>query len=136
MAELQLSQGISDALDGYVFGLRAEIVSRAENIAQQSGQESIGLLHVAQAIDNLLPHSQPLIARRRFFDVIHPITIISALLAIAFAGFGVFATSTAASGGLEGIDGAPYLDIAKIFAGAIVGSATATASSSVVRRRG
>jgi hypothetical protein len=71
-----------------------------------------------------------------FFSYVSPLTIISSLLAILFAVLGLWASG--AVGDLDPdkiklLDGKAYMDIAKIFAGAIVGSATASAASAIKR---
>ncbi len=74
-------------------------------------------------------------ARRGFFDYILPVALLSAILACAFAALGLWAV-LGQQNVKEGLGSQGFLDIAKIFAGAIVGSATVVVASGVRRCRG
>jgi hypothetical protein len=67
----------------------------------------------------------------RFAGAVSPITLISSFLTIVFAGFGLWALLSPRG---ASINGQAYLDIAKIFAGAIVGSASVAAVSTTRTR--
>lgn len=119
-------------LNPYVEDVRDKIVQRAQELAKEEfGKESRQppkMRHLAQASLDIAPgpvfpkNDEPT-WRDRIGSSITGITIVSGVLAIIFGGLGLF--------GPENNQG--FLDIAKIFAGATVGSAGETA---VTRYRG
>jgi hypothetical protein len=131
--------------------LHAQIVRRAFALADEvtgmEGLEStsatvsrslVAPTHVLKALAELAPGYQVVSVLSpppkfwdRFASSVSPITLISAVLTIVFAAFGLWALVAAGRGSVGGqkVDGSAYLDIAKIFAGAIVGSASVTATT-------
>jgi hypothetical protein len=137
-----LSGGFDQVLTEHLAQIRAAIIARAEELAEEErGEDSpmkpaIRPIHYLKAIDELAPGREfdPAALKQsglwhRFLDSVSPITLIASLLTIVFAAFGLWAVSSDP----KGINGAAYLDIAKIFAGAIVGSASVAASSTIRR---
>lgn len=129
-------------VDEHLQGVRKRILQAAKKSAKNDstdGEETLWAPHIAKAIaeyapgkpfkgeiKDVKPQKKPL-----FSWNVSPVTGISASLAIVFAGFGLWATL----GTQNKIGGESYLDIAKIFAGAIVGSTTATAVAANKQRR-
>lgn len=110
----------------------------------QDKDQPIGIVYVAQALNDYAPgHIVPkqITDTRQgkwevFFSYVSPLTIISSLLAILFAVLGLWASGAVGDlppDKIKLLDGKAYMDIAKIFAGAIVGSATASAASAIKR---
>jgi hypothetical protein len=69
----------------------------------------------------------------RFASAVSPITLISSFLTVVFAAFGLLVLRYGTTG-KDSLNGAACLDIAKIFAGVIVGSASVAAVSSTRAR--
>jgi hypothetical protein len=146
-ANSPVSSALTQALNDHLAVIRATILSRADELARDAVGEdsadpttSIAIVHLSRAIEEYAPGRPvvPLAKKeegigRRLLDGISPITVISAALTVVFAGFGLFALSSKAPTGL-GSGGNAYLDIAKIFAGAIVGSSSAAITSSLRRQ--
>ncbi len=125
-------ESLQRTLDEHLLRLRGKILQRAEGLASDE-QEEPGVSHLAKAIAEFAPgRAGSVELRNGFFSYFSPLAVLSSMLAIAFAGLGLWATL----GNPEvkaNLGGQGFLDIAKIFAGAIVGSATATVASSLKR---
>ena len=138
-----LSEALESALTAHLNSVRTAIKQRAQELAQgerlddrAASEAAVEIGHLARAINEYAPGRAvtsvaPAGVWQRFLDSVSPVTIISAVLTIIFAAFGLWAIlgPEAAKGG--GVQGAAYLDIAKIFAGAIVGSASVAVASAV-----
>ena len=126
------------ALQNHLIIVREKILTRADIIASEA-KEDINIIHMADAINEYAPGKQisqlselPLKKGwlEGFFGYVPPVACLSAILAFAFAALGLWALlgSSAVESAL-GKQSSGFLDIAKIFAGAIVGSATAAVAS-------
>ena len=125
-----LSEGLDKALKEHMAALSETIIKRAYELAESRAPD---LADVAKAIAELHASPPPTAVARRvgLLDIVSPITLVSAVLAIVFAAFGLWALS---SPNAKELGGGAYLDIAKIFAGAIVGS-TGAAATTALRRQ-
>lgn len=131
-----LGASLEQSLDAHLQRVRDKIVQRSADLAAQA-REPVGVSHLARALEQFAPGrevpdgimNEP---REGPFARFPPLAILSSLLAIAFAGLGLWATLGSAEV-KQGLGGQGFLDIAKIFAGAIVGSATATVTSTLTR---
>lgn len=129
--EALLSERCSAWLDEYLEGIRAEIIKDASDTAKPSKGETIPPATVSESATKIargrpcpeLPIVPQPTKWERWGALLTNITLVSTILAIAFGLFGFTNPDPTA--------GAGYLDIAKIFAGAIVGSAGATAATSL-----
>jgi hypothetical protein len=131
---------VEQVIDAHLRMLRSKILVRAVELSTQDSAgvvpdgAAVGIAHVAQAIAEYAPGTpvnripDPGV---RFWDVVSPVTVISTGLCVVFAAFGLWAVL----GERTAIHGQSYLDIAKIFAGAIVGSTGAVVSSALARSR-
>lgn len=145
-----LSAPLLSALDDHLSKVRLQIIDRAHDLAQQA-QNSIGspgggdvqatLSDLTLATDEVTRgRSVESLSRwTRFFQLFPPFTCVCTLLCIAFAGLGLWAIRPGSGGG-SGTAAkytSGFLDIAKIFAGAIVGStASGVVSAARTRRSG
>lgn len=113
--------------------VRRKIVSRSEELALSDGEDN-GITYLAAAINEYAPgtklHCTTTVASKKkgFFDYFTPTTLLSAVLAFIFGSLGLWAFLSGEE--LEG-QGAGFLDIAKICAGAVVGSASVMMASGV-----
>jgi hypothetical protein len=140
---------LSDALEGslseYLESTRVRIVERATEIASMpptpTAEDASGpaivkveIIHLAKAIEEVTPGFGGSLVSSRvgFFDRISggltSFTGVSAILAILFSILGLCALLVPAAKDLKGQSQA-FLDVAKIFAGAVVGSAGVTVVS-------
>jgi len=125
-----LSKPLSDEFDRYLQIMKEDITKEACRIASKDNAQGISFLHLANAVKEYVPkHGFGETAYRRprspwLLSVFSPPTLISMILAVVFGAFGLWAILGSQS---DKISGEGYLDIAKIFAGAIVGASTATA---------
>jgi hypothetical protein len=118
-----LGEGGRVFLEEYVTDLRKEIVGRAQKIAEErEGKNARARAKdVAQACDEIAPdYPREQKWRHTILSSITGITLISAALAIIFGALGLW--------GGTGNQQA-WLDIAQIFAGAVVGSTGAAVAS-------
>lgn len=115
-----------DYLGDYFKGLSAVIYSQALQIADGHGRDEIQTRDIAQACAEIAPGG-PFPEQQTFWERIGSsitgVTIISAILAIIFGIIGAVGLVT----DTNAIQ--PFLDIAQIFAGAVVGSTGAIAAS-------
>ena len=127
--EGELSPGAKAWLDDHLLYIKRKIIEEARKVAKESrGEDTIQPLDVAEAAKLYAPGRQISAQKeisfwRRLTDSITGITLISAILAIVFGFLGYFTPTQ------EG-----WLDIAKIFAGAVVGSAGAAITSNMQGR--
>lgn len=134
-----LSCNLKETLEEHLESIKKKIADRALDIASSKtpGESAksvekpkVSISDLAQAIDEMT-HAYPVQKEQKmqFFDLFPPFTCICAILCLAFAVLGllpllitdeklVIKATTQTSG---------FLDIAKIFAGAIVGSTTSIA---------
>lgn len=134
----RFSQATINALEEHLNRIRDKILVRADELAKKEGAAiTPGFIHLAQAIHEYAPgkmcanESTPSWSRSLgLFSQPYSVTTISAILAFVFAVFGLLAINFSPE-----IGGGNYLDIAKIFAGAVVGS-TSVAATSAFRDRG
>lgn len=137
MSKMPEESPLQKSLDDHLRRVREKIVQKAEDLASDDEQEEVGISHLAKAIEQYapsheIPRSELVEARDGFLAHFPPLAVLSSMLAIAFAALGLWATLGSAEVKAN-LGGQGFLDIAKIFAGAIVGSATATISSSLKR---
>ena len=136
----------SDALDKQISQIRDQIEEQAIQIAQKESDPStrevqVSLSHLTEAIDIVTAASAPSTTRLdRFFAYVPPFTLICFLLCVAFAWLGLSPLAKATSVDPKVAEklvltSSGFLDIAKIFAGAIVGSATTATAARIAKRR-
>jgi len=141
-----LSPSLAASLDERLLQLKDQIAERAGEIANATvGPNAtplnpVDLSSLSMALDEATKGRQNLSeeGKPRFFELFPPFTCVCAVLCLAFATLGllpliaadpaVAAKATASASG--------FLDIAKIFAGAIVGSTTSIALASSKAKRG
>ena len=145
----KFSENVLGSIQEHISVLTERIKHRAIELSMDDGQnkeQKVGITYVTAAITEYAPgYSVPprmKAIRLRwwevFFTYVSPLTIISAMLAILFAVLGLWASGAVGEltdAKVKLLDGKAYLDIAKIFAGAIVGSATASAASAISQRK-
>lgn len=122
-----LSQGSSEWLSEHLHRVNERIVERAAKLAERDNRTNIEPRDVAEAVKTFapgveVPDKTSVSFVTRILSWSPSITTVSAVLAIVFAGIGVFALRT-------GKDATSLFDIAKLLAGAIVGAAGATAKN-------
>jgi len=124
VANADVSSGAVEWLSDHMRLLEAQIVQEAYTIAQADNRKLVAPMDIAKAAERFTPTQSGMpregTLRSRLSQSISGITLIAAVLAVIF---GVLA----AYGGKELAAGA--WDIAKIFAGAIVGSTGAAAAA-------
>jgi hypothetical protein len=134
-----LSEALHNALNEYLESLRQRIVERAAEIADlpqvstaddSQDQSRIEIDHLAKAIEEVAPgpsgsKNSSIGLSGRLSHALSSFTGVSAILAILFAVLGLCALLVPRASELKGQSQA-FLDVAKIFAGAVVGSAGAT----------
>ena len=121
-----LNEELESSLSNHLDVVKNKIRDSAINLASKSDSTSVSILHLADAIKMYAPgcvvdsanSNQPSVLKS-----ISPMTWVSAFMAIVFGLIGVVAIKHGAE---SGINGKEFIEIAKIFAGAIVGSASAT----------
>ena len=143
---------LDEAISDHLARLRRTIVHRAEELALQDVRRSswsdapgtddaleISPIQCLRAIEEIAPGTlDPSSATAKvnfweaFLESVSPVTLICAILTIAFASFGLIIIHKEGKGD---INPTAYLDIAKIFAGAIVGSASAAMVHTAKRSR-
>lgn len=122
-----MTQGSADWLGEHLDVVRRKIVDHAAGIAKQDNRQMIEPTDIAEAVKTFAPGlelpDRTYISRwARIFSWTPSVTTVSAVLAVVFAGIGVYALS-------KQKDASSLFDIAKLLAGAIVGAAGATAKS-------
>jgi hypothetical protein len=137
-----LPQGLKTSLEEMLSDFRRRISERACEIADQHSVSAaptaaggaevesvrVSLRDLSQAVDELVQGQllgPGLLAR--FFDLFPPFTCICTVLCIAFAALGLIAMINGTAGKIGPSTASGFLDIAKIFAGAIVGSTASIA---------
>jgi hypothetical protein len=145
-----LSTSLTGSLDEQIQKLRGQIIERAYARAQsrapmqptaESSAETVAidvsLQDVSAAFDEAVGQSYPqtdaTVRTFSFFDIFSPFTCICFLLCIAFGGLGLSALKTADPKLATQASG--FLDVAKIFAGALVGSTSSTALAAIKSRK-
>lgn len=135
-----LSAAMRNELDLYLHSLRTAIIRRARELTDEKnrGQLSseIGLRELVAAMDTMNSQPSSEIEKEKriwpgFFTIFSPLTIVSVFLTFVFGAFGVYAIRS----NLAVTNADSFLDIAKIFAGAIVGSSTSNVLSVYTKRR-
>jgi hypothetical protein len=124
MPDIVLAPGVESWLKEHLSRIEAKIRQEAEGIAKAADRAgTIEPLDIAEAAKRyapggVIPESRSAPTYQPFWsrvaESISGITLISALLAITFGALGLLGPTPSAQG---------WLDIAKIFAGAVVGSA-------------
>jgi hypothetical protein len=142
-----LSPPLISALDEHLSRIRQRIAERAIDLAAETqspeGNEiQVSLDDLTRAVSESVGSSAAgtrSAQSTRFFELFPPFTCICAALCVAFAILGLLALG----GNLRATPGADlakvssgFLDIAKIFAGAIVGSTAASIVNVTRNRRG
>ncbi|HEX7177009.1 MAG TPA: hypothetical protein VF240_17255 [Pyrinomonadaceae bacterium] len=129
-----MEEGVNQWLRAHLATIEQRIRKQAETLAKAEGRDDIEPKDIAQAAQLYAPGElftapprERLTLKEKVLSSISGITLISALLAIAFGIIGY----AAAAKGSEITSGA--WDIAKIFAGAVVGSTGAAVSTAVKR---
>jgi len=140
------SPHLQGSLDEKIASLKDQIAERARGLAleraktQAAGKKQQGsavdVSDLSQAIDEALCNGAAPAREATFFDLFSPFTCLCFLLCVTFGGLGLFARAgTGASGG----GAAPtqgFLDIAKIFAGALAGSTVSAPLKSLKSKGG
>jgi hypothetical protein len=123
MSEVQLSDGAKAFLDGHLAKVRERIIEEAAKQSDSSIQplalEPMALADAAKSFapGDLVPVSSGRTSIwQRLFDPISGMTLVCALLAVVFGVLGLWAQKNAKA------DAQSWLDVAKVFAGAVVGS--------------
>lgn len=120
-----LSSGGRNWLSEHLNSLELKIKDEARNIATNEGRETIEPKDISRAALKYAPGIQypdVLSFREKILSSISGVTIVSAILVVVFGIMGVWRNDP------------NYLDIVKIFAGAIVGS-TGTGVVTAIRRK-
>ena len=118
---IEETEGIKIVLDEYLSITRKELIARATEYTSEG--ENLDVTHIARAIES---HARNEFQEKRTLkDYFPPVALLSALLAFVFAALGLWAILGAEGENAVKLGSQGFLDIAKIFAGAIVGSATA-----------
>jgi len=136
---LPLSEGAKEVLREYSSTIERTLCSHAAFISQEAWEQSAGLVHdrpprqitaqhVAQAIVQFELWKPRRTLLERLLDFASSVMGISVILAITFGVLGFLATS-----GRLGLpnEAGSFLDLAKLFAGAVVGSTGAAAVRSI-----
>lgn len=142
-----LSASLASSLDEHLSEVRAQIADRAYELASQSISPASNLDSTEKIqirLNNLSQATSEIIAGEasiknsklaRFFEYFPPFTCVCTILCITFAWLGLSALDKGNGGTEVAKATGSFLDIAKIFAGAIVGSTAATAISAIKSRR-
>ena len=132
MSNLDTEAAFASVLEKHLSDIKTKISAEAKALA---GEQEPTLLHLARAVELFAPgdeiYSSFAAAKKTFLDYIPPVTILSAILTFSFAALGLWAILGGSPETQKALSGQGFLDIAKIFAGAIVGSATSAAASSL-----
>jgi hypothetical protein len=115
-------------LDGHLDDIRKKIEVRAQELARENERPRPELVDYSKAaLEYTSDKPRPADMSRwdRILSFLTNVTLVSTFLAIVFGVIGFLDHGSAASSG--------FIDIAKIFAGAIVGSTAATAVSRTAR---
>lgn len=149
MPTIQLSEATSDYIEEQLANARAEIVSRFAQITEAEDAGALtstgkgsGNAPVSFAADELAqvfrevelggPREKP--TKAAFFSSFSPITLVCVFLCSLFAILALYAYSSRSAAGVAN-QASGFLDLAKVFAGVIVGSASSTVPALVKRRR-
>ena len=127
-------ENINRWLEAHLLTIQEKIRSQAQSMADSDGRKTIEPRDIAEAAKlyapgELVPTTlspEPLTFRQRVLSSISGITLISAILAVVFGIIGYFSRG-------EAQITAGAWDIAKIFAGAVVGSTGATVNAQLKR---
>ena len=140
-----LSANLGAVLDEHLEDMKSRIAERALEIANGRGNQvdeeisPADLSSLNQAIEELVNgrFSPNAIEQKfRLFDWFPPFTIVCAILCLSFATLGLFPLLTSSENVAKmGSVTSSFLDIAKIFAGAIVGSTSSVALKATRSRR-
>lgn len=131
----RLSPGAHAFLDDHLAKIRERIIEEAARQAGGSPDGAIEPMVVAEAAKSFAPGGLvPLGAKRvstmqRLLEPVSGLTLVCAVLAIIFGLLGLWANSGAGAANAANTSG--WLDVAKVFAGAVVGSTGAGVVSSV-----
>ena len=131
--ENTMPEELENSLEQHMALMKQKVRERAHGLAAadagQEGRPEVDLLHLSEAIKAVSATQQTENASPGFLSLVPPVTWVTAILAIVFGIFGIWAMATAPVGADDSkgfLDlGKGLIEIAKIFAGAIVGSATA-----------
>ncbi|MGA2807049.1 MAG: hypothetical protein ABSE87_02890 [Terracidiphilus sp.] len=141
-----LSPHLQGSLDEKIASLKDQISERARGLALERAKSQTGakkqqgpavdVSDLSQAIDEALCGDAAPARKPTFFDLFSPFTCLCFLLCVTFGGLGLFARtgSGAPSGGAAPTQG--FLDIAKIFAGALAGSTVSAPLKALKPKRG
>jgi hypothetical protein len=119
----QLDDDSTSVLSGHMRAIEQRILERARELA---GSQTISAIYVEKAIREFAP-GDPYPQNRHWLYLTWTLagtTLISALLAATFGGLALFGGSH-----LSPTNQVAFLDIAKVFAGAVVGSTGASVVS-------
>lgn len=102
-----LSKGVEDSLNEPLNIIRDKIIARAKQYAKDADPSAkVSITHIAKAIGEFAPGVEfppaSLPSRRHLFDVISPVAIVSAVLAVIFAAFGLWAILSGTSAKIGG----------------------------------
>ena len=135
LQKIDAESPLQNALDEHLRVIREKITKRAESLPTEG--EAVDFSHVAQAIAEYapggeIPKAEPVKGLRFFLALFPPFILLSFILTVVFGVLGLWATLGSEST-KQSLIGPGFLDIAKIFAGAMVGSASANITSSLKR---
>lgn len=140
--EYRITPVMENVIDEHLKTIKSMIIAKAYDFDSTDPshiqKEQISPRHLLKAINEYAPGisienvDKPPTFIYRFFELFPPITIVCFILTIAFGGFGIYALNNSGSGIQNGNS---FIDIAKIFAGAIVGSTTSIAVKAYTNRR-
>jgi hypothetical protein len=120
------------AVNQHLQSIRQKIEAKAVELADG---EPPSLIHLARAAELFAPgneiHIPPIVEKRHFFDFFPPIAVLYAILTCVFAALGLWALLGAPEAAKTTLNNQGFLDIAKIFAGAIAGSTTTAITSTL-----
>lgn len=124
-------------LNEHLFEIRGKIVARAKELLLDDDYELTKAAALSEAAKEYapgkrFPNEQHNSWRESILSQLSAVTLISALLAIMFGGI-AFGISIAAEDGDPVPDVSGYIDLVKIFAGAVVGSTGAAAMANHAR---
>ncbi|AQQ68851.1 hypothetical protein Mag101_15335 [Microbulbifer agarilyticus] len=127
-------------LDDHLFEIREKIVVRAKELLADANNQLTKAAALSEAAKEYapgmrFPDAQQSSWRENILNQLSAVTLISALLAIVFGGI-AFGISLAAEEGEPVPDVAGYIDLVKIFAGAVVGSTGAAVVANHTKHRG
>lgn len=134
----KISEDIQKMISQHLRVVETQIWNHAEELAANEQSDEVMPRHAFQAINDYAPgikFTGPLVEKREVLRDIFTSTIgVSAILAVVFGAFGLIGFEAPANAGGEVVQALAeqknaFIDIAKIFAGAVVGAAGASVAT-------